>query len=187
MSALYYAGIIFVMRVYGYKIFSDIFAAYTTDTLTWWHSLYIICTIILEPSRSFQSAPSSLLKKPISTFTINNLLQHYMLNGNLNMVSRRTIETLVRKDPNQWLALKVIWALSGAFCNHCENSRKFVCSSNLQFWPEFEQRQCGLNWQGFIFRLSRIWVGLVVGGSRHSTVTTTHHAIWNNNVKCYYI
>ena len=108
-----------------------------------------------------------------------------MLNGNLNVVSRHTIGKLVCKDPNQWLALKVIWALAGAFSNHCENSRKFVCSSNLQFWPEFEQRQCGLNWQGFIFRLSRIWVGLVVGGSRHSTVTTTHHAIWNNNVNNY--
>ena len=40
MSVPYYAGIIFVMRVYGYKIFSDaevytnIFAAYTTGTLT---------------------------------------------------------------------------------------------------------------------------------------------------------
>ena len=53
MSALYYAGIIFVMRVYGYNIF-------------------------------------------------------YMLNGNLNMVSRHTIGKLVCKDPNQWLALKVI-------------------------------------------------------------------------------
>ena len=82
---------------------------------------------------------------------------------------------------------KGLWALIEAFSEHCENSRRFGYSSNFHFSPEFEQRQCGLNWHGFIFRLSRIWVGLVSSGSRHSTVTTTHHTIWNNNVKCYYL
>ena len=61
------------------------------------------------PSRAF-----SLLTAPISTFTIKTLC--YAMR--LNIVSRREIRMFVRKDHNQWAALRI-------FANHINvsNSR----------------------------------------------------------------
>ena len=43
--------------------------------------------------------------------------------------------------------------------------------------PELEQRQSGLNWHGFIFRLSRIWAGLARLGRRQWRPTSNQNLI----------
>ena len=43
--------------------------------------------------------------------------------------------------------------------------------------PELEQKQSGLNWHGFIFRLSRIWAGLAGLGRRQWSPTSNQNLI----------
>ena len=86
---------------------------YSADTSAIHRGLGVTVPGEAPPSRAF-----SLLTAPISTFTIKNLLLRHYANERLNIVSRREIRMFVRKDHNQWAALRI-------FANHINvsNSR----------------------------------------------------------------